>query len=173
MRALIYPLLILAGIGSLAMLAIHLAALFGIAYPFEHFLRFLAPGLFIVWLPTILVMGRLTKDFKQKEIWHAALRGCPQWMRRTVWVIFGYAWVGFFALPFLYGGGMESVANKARVLSAVLLALYAISVAVLYSATQAKHLDDARYCLNGHRMSPLANFCEECGAAVRPSLQGL
>jgi len=169
MAILIYPFLALAAVGFVAMLAIHVESLLGATYLFDHFLRILVPGVFVVFLPTVLVMNRLTRDFKQRDIWRAALRGCPQWMRRTVWVIFGYAWVGFFALPFLYGGGMDSPANKARSMSATLLIFYLIPVAVLYSAAQVQRFDESRRCLNGHRVSPLAKFCEECGAPVAPS----
>jgi hypothetical protein len=169
MAVLIYPFLALAAVGFVAMLAIHVAALFGVTYPFNHFFKFLVPGVFIAFLPTIFVMNRLTRDFKQKDIWRAALRGCPSWMRRTVWIIFGYAWAGFFVLPLLYGGGMNSPLNQTRTFSAVLMIFYLIPVAVLYSATQVQRFDESRRCLNGHRVSPLAKFCEECGAPVPPS----
>jgi hypothetical protein len=167
MTVLTYPFLALAVAGFVAVLAIHVASLFGVTYLW-HFLRFLFPGIFVVFLPTIFVMNRLTRDFKQKDIWRAALRGCPQWMRRAVWAIIGYAWVGFFVLPLLFGGGMESAANKARSMSGALLIFYLIPAAVLYSATQVQRLDESRRCLNGHRVSPLAKFCEECGAPVAP-----
>jgi hypothetical protein len=166
MAAVIYPFLALATAGLAAMLAIHVASLFGATYPFDHSLRLLGPGVFIVFLPTIFVMNRLIRGFKQKDVWRAALRGCPQWMRRTVWIIAGYAWVGCFALPFLYGGGMDSAPNKARSMSGGLLIFYLIPAAVLYSATKIQHFDDSRRCLNGHCVSPLAKFCEECGAPV-------
>jgi hypothetical protein len=117
----VYPFLALSAVGFAAMLVVHVASLFGVTAPFAHGLRYLAPGVFVVFLPAILVMNRLTQDFKQKDTWRAALRGCPQWMRRAVWVMFGYAWVGFFALPFLYGGAMDSEANKARSMSGILL----------------------------------------------------
>jgi hypothetical protein len=126
MAAVTYPFLALAVVGFAAMLAIHVASLFGATRAFEDSLRFVAPGVFVLALPTIFVMNRLTRDFKQRDVWRAALRGCPQWMRRAVWIIIGYAWVGFFALPFLYGGGMESPANKARSMSATLLIFYLI-----------------------------------------------
>jgi hypothetical protein len=168
MAALVYPFLVLSSVGFAAMLVIHVASLLGITAPFEHLLTYLAPGVFVVFLPAILAMNQLTRDSKQKDIWRAALRGCSQWMYRAVWVIFGYAWVGFFALPFLYGGGMDSEANKARMLSGTLLVFYMIPFAVLYSWTQARHFDESRRCLNGHRVSPLAKFCEECGAPVAP-----
>lgn len=49
-------------------------------------------------------MNPLTRDFKQKYLWRAALRGCPLWMRRTVWVVSGYAWAGFLRYPFCLAG---------------------------------------------------------------------
>lgn len=170
MLGVIYALLALAAIGFVATLIVHVASLFGIIYPFDHSTKLLVPGMFIVFVPMIFVMNRLTKDFKQKDIWRAALRGCPTWMRRAVWIIFGYAWVGFFALPFLYGGGMSSAANGARVGSATFLIFYLVPLAVLYSATQVQHFDNGKRCLNGHTVSPLAKFCEECGAPVARSV---
>ncbi|HVP44712.1 MAG TPA: hypothetical protein VMS96_14880 [Terriglobales bacterium] len=166
MAVLISAFLALAAIGLASVVVVHVAALLGATGPFEHCLKYLGPGVFIVWLPTVLVMIRLTRDFKQKDVWRAALRGCPQWMRRLQWVIVGYAWVGGFALPIVFGGGMEAPANAARSMSAVMLLFYSISVSVLYSATRADKLDESRRCLNGHRMAPLAKYCEECGAPV-------
>jgi len=173
MNVLIYPFLALSAVGFAALLAIHVASLFGVAYPFEHFIGILGPGIFVVFLPTIFVMNRLTRDFKQKNIWRAALRGCPTWMRRTVWTIFGYSWLGFFILPLIFGGGMDSATNKARIGSGALMVFYLIPLAVLYSATKAHTLDESRSCLNGHHISPLAKFCEECGAPVAPSTRQL
>jgi len=167
MAKIAYPFFLLACIGFTVTLAIHVATLFGVTYPFEHLLRFIGPGLFIVWLPTVLIMSRLTGDFKQKDLWRAALRGCPGWMRKAQWVIFGYAWIGFFALPVLYGGGMGLPANNARSMSAVLLAFYATAAAGLYSAIRVDTFDVSRRCLNGHRVGSLAKYCEECGAPVQ------
>jgi len=173
MNVLIYPFLALSAVGFAALLAIHVASLFGVALPFERFIGILGPGIFVVFLPTILVMNRLTRNFKQKDIWRATLRGCPTWMRRTVWTIFGYSWLGYFILPLIFGGGMDSETNKARIGSGALMVFYLIPLAVLYSATKAQTLDESRRCLNGHHISPLAKFCEECGAPVAPSTRQL
>lgn len=140
-RALIYPFLVLAIIGSIVTLIVHAASLFGVLYPLEHFLKLLASGVVILFLPTIFAINWLARDFKQKEIWRAVLLGCPEWMQRTLWIIFGYAWVGYFVLPFLYGGGMDSPGNKARFMSAILLIFYLIPAAVLSSATWVKRFD--------------------------------
>jgi hypothetical protein len=166
MTALICPLLALAAAGFVAALAVHVTSLLGATYTFEHFLKFLDPGVFVVFIPTIFVMNRLTRDVKQRDIWRAALRGCPRWMRGSVWTIAGYAWIGFFVFPLLHVGGMDPEINKARSASAVLLVFYLIPLSVLYSATQVPRFNERARCVNGHPVSPLANFCEQCGARV-------
>lgn len=173
MKVLIYPLYALAAVGFMAMLVIHVAALFGNTYPFQRMIAIFGPGVFVVFVPTVFILIRLTRDFKQKDIWRAALRGCPRWMYRTVWAIFLYCWAGFFVLPFLYGGGMDSATNKARSMSGILLIFYLIPLAVMYSAIHVEKFDESRRCLNGHPVSPLAKFCEECGAPVAPAMTGL
>jgi hypothetical protein len=166
MTALIYPFLALAAAGFTAALAVHVTSLLGATYPFEHFLKFLGLGVFVVFIPTIFVMNRLTREVKQKDMWRAALRGCPRWMRGSVWTIFGYAWIGFFAFSFLHVGAIDSEINKARSASAVILVFYLIPLSVLYSATQVPRFNESARCANGHRVSPLADFCEQCGARV-------
>ena len=169
MAVLLYPILAFSTARLMAALAVHVASLLGAAYPFEHLLKFLAFGVFAVMVPTIFVMNRLTRDVKQRDIWRAALRGCPRWARGLVWAILGYAWIGFFALPVLYGGGVHSETNQARSMSAMLLVFYVVPVSVLYSAKQVPRFNERTICSNGHRVSPLANFCEECGAPVAAS----
>ncbi len=78
MLALVYPFLVLSAIGFAVMLVVHVAALFGVTAPFANGLRYLGPGVFVLAVPMILVMNRLTRDSKQKDTWRAALRGCPQ-----------------------------------------------------------------------------------------------
>jgi len=165
-RALIYLFLALAIAGSVATLVVHVSALLGNTIPFDRSLKFLGFGVFVVFVPMIFVMNSLTREFKQKDLWRAALRGCPQWMRCALWIIFGYVWVGAFALHLLYGGGMDSPANTARSMSAGLLIFYLIPVAVLYSATQVKRFDETRKCPNGHTVQPLAKYCPECESLI-------
>jgi hypothetical protein len=165
MRSLIRVLFIVSFTGVVFLAAVHIAALAGTTAPFKKSLRFVLPALVAVWVPTIIVITRLTRDFKQKDLWRAALRGCPASMRRAFWVIFGYCWLGFFILPALYGG-TEDDANSARVMSAGLMTFYLIASAVSYSALYAERHDMLTRCQNGHAVQPLAKFCDECGAPV-------
>jgi len=48
------------------------------------------------------------------------------------------------------------------------IAFYAVSFCVMYSLIHVDERDASRRCLNGHAISPLAKFCEECGAPVAP-----
>jgi hypothetical protein len=166
MTALIYPFLALAAAGFVAALAVHVTSLLGATYPFDHFLKFLFPSVFVVFIPTIFVMNRLTRDVNQRDMWRASLRGCPRWMRWSVWTIAGYAWVGFFVFSLLDVGGMDSEIDKARSMSAMLLVFFLIPLSVLYSATQLPRFGESERCVNGHQVSPFANFCEQCGAPV-------
>ena len=169
LKALILPFLILSGIGLFLCLLIHMAALLRV--PFEHYNKvfFLAVGVFIVWLPTILVATRLTKDFKQKDFLKAALRGCPVWLKYFVYVMFGYAAFNFIYM-IISGDPSENPTTTARFISGHLLIFYSAALATLYSAIQVDKFDTARRCMNGHPVSPSAKFCEECGAPVKNNL---
>lgn len=165
MAALNKLLLAVASVGFAAQAVVHIAALCGLTAPFQQLEKLLIPALFVVFVPMILLMNRMTRDFRQRDIWKAALRGCPQWMRVTLWTIAGYAWLAALS-PLLFGSRNLSPLASARCASAMILAFYAISVGVLYSATQVAKVDVARRCLNGHPVGPAAKYCEECGAPV-------
>ncbi len=163
-RKIAYPLFLLAVTGLLLGLLVHVASLFGAKTLFNLLARYVFLGIFIVFIPAIFAMNRMTREFKQRELWQAALRGCPKWMQKAVWIIFGYSMVGAFVVPFLYGGTPDKGDNNLRSVSAMVLGFYTIAVALWYSVTQVDEFDQSRRCVNGHRMNPLAKFCEECGA---------
>jgi hypothetical protein len=91
-------------------------------------------------------------------------------MRRTLWIIWGYAIFVTFILPFLLGSSPGASSAGFVIFPAV---FYSISFAVMYSAVKVDQFDSSRYCLNGHAISPLAKFCEECGAPASPNSQTL
>ena len=168
MRTLIYFVLGLAAAGFLALLTIHIAALAGITAP-SVILKVIVPGLFVVWVPTILVLNRSTKEFKNNDYWRAALRACPKWMRIAFSVITVYGFVGTFLVPLLLGENVDAYGGSAKGMSGFMMAFYAITVCVLYSATRVEEFDRNRRCPNGHHVSPIARFCEDCGSPVTDS----
>jgi hypothetical protein len=145
---------------------IHVSSLAGHGRQLEQWLTILVPAMFAIWFCTIFVATRLTRDFKQKDFWKAALRGCPAWMRYGVWTVAGYAWLGMMLMFFLSREKMNTQGGPPPMMSAVLMTFYVIAFAINYSALHVNEVDSSRRCLNGHVVHPLAKFCEECGAAV-------
>lgn len=164
MSTLLNALLAVAAAGFCADALIHIAALLGFSALFERFWALLFPVLFVVWIATIFLMNGLTRDVKRKDLWKAALRGCPKGMRTAAYVICGYAWIGVFGYTFLLGANPHL--GNARAASGVMLAFYAIAACVIYSAIHVGTGNNIRRCLNGHDVGPLAKYCEECGAPV-------
>lgn len=167
-RAACRVLLIVAVAGLIAAVSIHALAWFGANVPGEVPLF---AGLFVVWVPTVLVSMRLTRDYAQKDFWKAALRGCPRWASRATMGLVAYVFLNFGISLFLSPGRGRSASGTegARMMSAGMLPFYGIAAATLYSAIHA--VDDRRRCPRGHVTSPEAEFCDKCGepvAAVTP-----
>lgn len=159
----------LAAAGLVLSSVVHLYALAGKENPFGGLAWGLHVGIFVVWLPAVLAIRDLTKDFKQKDVWKAALRGCPAWMTRLTYFFLAYAFVNFFLFLYLEHTGAETAPKEIatfRGFSGHWMAFYSAAMSILYSATQVKRFDSARRCPHGHAVSPAANFCEECGAPV-------
>ena len=178
MNIVLTPLMYLAGLGLILSVIVHVLSLFGMPSPFGETSWVLHGGIFVVWLPTVLALNKLGKDFKRKEIWKAALRACPKWMKNMTYFLFGYAILNFavFIISDFTGGGStgdhgDTPAIVFRGFSGHWMAFYCVAMATLYTAIHAKEHDEARKCQNGHPVSPAARFCEECGARVIEGLK--
>ncbi len=161
----------LAAVGLVLSSIVHLYALAGKASPFGGLAWGLHLGIFVVWLPAVLASGSIVKDFKQKDVWKASLRGCPTWMTRLTQFFMGYAFVNFFLFLYLEHTGADPAAKEIRTFrgfSGHWMVFYSAAMSMLHSAAEVREQDSARRCANGHAVSPSANFCEECGAPVLP-----
>jgi hypothetical protein len=158
----------LAWVGLALSILSHLAALLGSAGPLGDYAWVLHIGIFVVWLPTVLVAARMSADFENKDTWKAALRGCPRWMRYMTYGFFGYALLNFvvFMITAPKGGSGPMPPAVVRGFSGHWMAFYSAAAAVLYSATHISDRDQVRRCANGHAVGPLARFCEQCGQVV-------
>lgn len=162
----------LAGLGLVLSLAVHAASFAGIAL-FGGRAFALHVGIFVVWIPTVVIAQRNTREFKRKDFWKAALRGCPSWMKGLTYGSFAYAIVNF-AYFFLTtaGGPKHSSPPDAAILrgfSGHWMAFYSAAMSVLYSSTRVSS-DAGRQCIRGHQVGPLSKYCERCGAPVQESL---
>ena len=160
---------VLAAVGLTLSILSHFAALLGLQGALGDYAWVLHVGIFVVWVPAVLVSQRLTADFARKDFWKAALRGSPPWMRYMVYGFFGYALLNFALFIMrapLKGESGAMPPTVVRGFSGHWMAFYAAALAILYSAAHVKDLDASRRCLNGHAVGPLAQFCERCGKLV-------
>jgi hypothetical protein len=169
-KILLAPFIGLSGIGLILSIIVHFIALSGNPIPYGKLVWGLHIGIFIVWLPAIVVSQTLTSDFKRKDWWKAALRGCPAWMKWMTFVFFFYAIFNFvtfvISISLLTNGAKPTEAAELRGASGHWMAFYSAAFAILFSAINAASCDKERKCRNGHVVSPLAKFCDECGAQI-------
>jgi hypothetical protein len=171
LRPLVSFLAALAGAGLILSILSHLAAFLGRQGPLGDHVFWLHIGIFVVWIPTVLVSQRLTSGFNRKDFWKAALRGCPAWMKYAVYGFFAYAFVSFFvfvsASPAKGSGSGAMSPAVVRGFSGHWMAFYSAAMAVLYSAAHLPASEtQGRRCPNGHSVGPYAQFCERCGRPV-------
>jgi hypothetical protein len=126
-------------------------------------------GIFVVWLPTVLVANRLTTGASPKDLWKAALRGCPPWMQQAIKILTGYAVVNFviFVLRAPKQGGHGPMSPVVvRGFSGHWMVFYGVAFGVLYSALRLPSWQAFRLCPSGHRCNFAAKFCDQCGTLL-------
>lgn len=154
----------LSAIGLVVSLWVHLGAVMGRRVAPEAFFWMLHVGIFIVWLPAILVAQRLVGNLSRKDLWKVLLKDSPDWMRYMVYGFFAYAMVNFLAFMTKApsgGSGANPPAVVWRGFSGHWMAFYSAALAILYSA--ARTVDTSPRCTNGHVASPNATYCTRCG----------
>ena len=175
MSIILYPFMLLAGLGLMLSIVAHVMALAGMELPGGKLVWTLHMGIFVVWIPTVLVSIRTTRYTNSKDFWKLALSGCPVWMRKAFYVLFAYAILNFILFMFTTMNGPQSVGDAppsaVRGFSGHWMIFYGAAFATRYSAIHAPHLVRDRKCPNGHAVGPDVNFCPECGYAF-PGEQG-
>jgi hypothetical protein len=156
----------LSAIGLVVSLWIHLGAVMGRRVAPEAFLWMLSVGIFIVWLPTVLVAQRLVGSTNRKDFWKVILKGSPDWMRYMVYGFLGYAMLNFllFMTKAPSGGSGNPPAVVWRGASGHWMAFYSAALAILYAAARTE--DRSLRCANGHVASPNATYCMRYGQPV-------
>jgi hypothetical protein len=159
----------LSAVGLALSLVSHAAALLGASEPLGDKTWMLHIGIFVVWIPAILVMNRITNDVPRKDIWKAALRGCPPWMTYMTYAFFGYAlfnFVFFLIEAPRTGGSGPMPPSVVRGFSGHWMAFYSAALAIFYSAAKLQDQNVPRRCQNGHTVGILAKFCDQCGQPI-------
>jgi hypothetical protein len=158
---------LIAALGLILSILSHLAALLGKRGPLGDYAWLLHVGIFVVWIPTVLVAQRLGSGLRRQDFVKVALRRCPGWTWYSVFGFFGYAVLNFilFAAHAPPKGGFSAMTPTVlRGFSGHWMAFYSVAAAVLFSAARMTEAEwQGRKCVNGHSVSPKALFCEQCG----------
>ena len=85
------PFLLLAGLGFLLSLTAHVLALLGKPCPGGGLVWLLHLGVFVVWVPTIILSRRRLRGVSQTKQMEALWADCPAWMRWAIRIVFVYA----------------------------------------------------------------------------------
>jgi hypothetical protein len=170
MNVLLIPFMLVAAVGLALSVAAHCMSLAGIAIPGGGLVWALHVGIFIVWIPAVLVSLRSSRQMNRKDFWKTALAGCPVWMRRSFYGLFIYAIINFAIFMATTVNQPKPQMGPAppsviRGFSGHWMVFYGAAFVLLYSRINAPALFRERKCPNGHLVSHSACFCPECGYA--------
>jgi hypothetical protein len=163
----LYPFMVLALCGLILSVGVHVASLLGFHLPGGKLVWSLHIGIFVVWLPTVLVSMRIGRGTNRKDAWNLALSGCPVWMRRALYLVMGYAVFNF--LIFMLAGADhpkppgDAPPEVIRGFSGHWMVFYGAAFETLYSVIHRPALLEERKCERGHAISLTDSFCPRCG----------
>jgi hypothetical protein len=134
-------------VGLILSLWVHLGALMGQRVAPEALFWILHIGIFVVWLPAVLVAQRLVGNVNRKDFWKVVLKNSPVWMRFMVYGFLGYALINFLLFIAEAPAGSSGTNPPAAVwrgFSGHWMAFYSAALAILYSAARHQASFDRR-----------------------------
>lgn len=150
MKPILYPFLVLASIGFTLSVSAHVLALAGLTPPGGKSVFALHIGIFVVWLPTVLVASRINRNVPKNEFWKATLSGAPAWMVKGCYALLAYAIINFLLFAITQDNHQSSssadIASQIRGFSGHWMIFYAAAFTTLYSVIRAPHLLSQRTC---------------------------
>jgi len=156
MRLFVHLFFALAVGGFCASALVHLLALAGREPPGGMAVMGLHIGIFVVFIPAVILGGRIAQGGTQGKMPFAS----SEWVKWTTVGLFVYAFVNFF-LGFM---DLGSKATPFRLFSGHWMLFYFIAAAMLDSYLERTRPE--RLCPNRHRLAPKERECPRCGLSV-------
>jgi hypothetical protein len=144
LKPILWIFVVLSAVGLAVSLWVHIGAVEGRRVVPETYFWILHVGVFVVWIPAVLVSIRLAGNTNRKDYWKVVLRGSPAWMRYMVYGFTGYAMVNFFFFmtkASSHASGSNPPAMVWRGFSGHWMAFYSAALAILYSAARSGEMD--------------------------------
>ncbi len=141
MALVIYPLLVISGVGLAASLWLHAALWVGLDAGSMLALS-LTLTCIVVWIPSVVIAWRMVIDPSLKDLWNAALGARPRRLRAVVTALTVYAFVNTAlqvipaARTYLQSTLIAGWPVALSILSGFWVAFYAAAVAVCASAAK-------------------------------------
>jgi hypothetical protein len=148
--------------------ALQIRALLGYPMPADSWFFAMHAGIFVVFIPAVMVTTKRVGNAQRKDLWKVALRGTPDWMRYLLYALLAYTFVTFFS-GWLAGfsGARHAEPNSTpwSMFAGNWMVFYYASFCLLYAAIRAEN--SALKCMQGHNLPPGAQFCPHCGQPSR------
>lgn len=136
------PFQVLALAGFSVSVTSHFLAITGMVEVFPSSVMLLHGGVFIVFLPAVIVGNRVAKGIPRKDVWKVMLADSPAWLRRVFWSVFIYAILNFITFIFTARTGKGSPlgvdAAMVRGFSGHWMVFYLAAFVILYSEERRK-----------------------------------
>jgi hypothetical protein len=169
-QILLLPLIVYAACGLVLSLAVHLLSFVGLQPDSTALFIGLHVGIFPLWLPVVLIMGKLTNGARNSGAWKVAFSGCPAWMKYMTYGFMIYAIVNFVIFIAIAPGGRQSggapPSSVWHGFSGHWMLFYSAGLATLTTAYRRGLSNLQPRCPNGHVIGWSDRFCPTCGVSI-------
>jgi len=169
-NALLLPLMAYAAVGLVLSMVVHLLSFMGTQAGGMGLFVALHVGIFPLWLPVVLLANKMSGGARRKDLWKAALSGCPAWMKYMTYGFFIYAFVNFALFlataPTGKPNGGAPPASVWHGFSGHWMAFYSAGLAIVTSAYRRGVANLSPRCVNGHVVAYDDRFCPTCGTRL-------
>ncbi len=119
----------------------HFLAITGMVETFPSSVMLLHGGVFIVFIPAVIVGNRAAKGIPRKDVWKVMLAHSPAWLRRVFWSVCIYVLLNFMTFTFTVPTGMPTGKDSplgvgaavVRAFSGHWMVFYLAAFVILYS----------------------------------------
>jgi len=138
LRPFIWIFIALSALGLVVSVWVHLAGVMGKRAAPMPFFFLLHVGIFVVFIPALLISQRQVGNVNRKDFWKVVPKSSPDWMRYMVYFLFAYAAVNFllYMTKVGFGHAGDPTAQDWRGFSGHWMVFYSASLAILYSAAR-------------------------------------
>lgn len=141
MRILLTCFSVVAAVGLALSALAHAAALRGTDGPLGEYTPLLHAGLFVVWIPAVLLTRRrIWKNRSGQNGWQVVFRDCPPWLKYLTYVLLAYAVANLLMFFGTVPKPRPAEARPSRQLDLVSgywMAFYSMALAMLSAARKA------------------------------------